>query len=89
MFTNLVLLSSYGVVALTTMHAIVGNWSGIASLGNFAAAFFGVPFLIVGAWMLRRDLWARGLTRVRWLAIAGLPIVFVAFWSVGLAVSER
>jgi hypothetical protein len=39
--------------------------------------------------MLRRDLWAQGLTRVRWLAMAGFPIVFVAFWSVGLAVSER
>ena len=36
MFTNLVLLSSYGVAALTTVHAIVGNWSGIASQGNFA-----------------------------------------------------
>ena len=86
MFTNLVLLFSYGVVGLTTIHAIVGNWSGIASFGNFAAAFFGLPFLIVRAWMLRGDLWSRGLTRVRWLAIAGFPIVFVAFWSVGLTV---
>jgi hypothetical protein len=56
MFTNLVLLFGYGVVALTCMHAIIGNWSGIASLGNFAAALFGLPFLMVRAWMLRRDL---------------------------------
>lgn len=89
MFTNLVLLSCYGVVALTTVHVIAGNWSGIASVGNFAAALFGVPFLIVRAWMLRRDLWARGLTRIRWIAIAGFPVVFVVLWAVGVAVSER
>ena len=89
MFTNLVLLLSYGVVALTTMHAIVGNWSGVASLGNFAAALFGLPFLMVRAWMLRRDLREQGLARFRWLAIAGFPVVFVAFWSVGLAVTQR
>lgn len=89
MFTNLVLLSCYGVVSVTTVRVLAGNWSGIASIGNFAAAFFGVPFLIVRAWMLRRDLWARGLTRIRWLAIAGFPLSFVAFWSVGVAVSDR
>ena len=89
MFTNLALISGYGVVALTCMHAIIGNWSGVASLGNFAAALFGLPFLMVRAWMLRRDLRAQGLTRFRWLAIAGFPVVFVAFWSVGLVVTER
>lgn len=89
MFTNLVLLFSYGVVALTTMHTIAGNWSGVASLGNFAVALLGLPFLVVRAWMLRRDLRAQGLARFRWLAIAGFPVVFVAFWSVGLALTER
>ena len=89
MVTNLVLLFSYGVVALTCMHAIIGNWSGVASLGNFAVALFGLPFLMVRAWMLRRDLQVQGLPRFRWLAIAGLPVVFVAFWTVGLAVTER
>ena len=89
MVTNLVLLFSYGVVALTCMHAIIGNWSGVASLGNFAVALFGLPFLMVRAWMLRRDLQVQGLPRFRWLAIAGFPVVFVAFWSVGLAVTER
>ena len=89
MFTNLVLLSGYGVVALTSMHAIIGNWSGVASLGNFAAALFGIPFLMARAWMLRRDLRAQGLTRFRWLAIASFPVVFVAFWSVCIAVTQR
>lgn len=89
MFTNLVLACGYGVVGLTAMHVIVGNWSGIASLGNFAAAFFALPFLVIRAWILRKDLWTRGLIRLRWLAIAAFPVVFLALWSVGLAVSKR
>ena len=52
MFTNLVLACGYGVVGLTAMHVIVGNWSGIASLGNFGAAFFALAFLMVRAWMV-------------------------------------
>ena len=83
MFTNLVLLFGSGVVALTCMHAIIGNWSGIASLSTFAAALFGLPFSMMRARMLQRDVQAPGLARFRWLAIAGFPVVLVAFLDGG------
>jgi len=83
MFTNLVLVCGYGVVALTAMHVLVGNWSGAASLGNFAAAFFATPFLAFRAWMLRRDLRAAGPIRLRWMAIAAFPL---CSWGFGALV---
>ena len=89
MFTNLVLFCAYGVIALTAMHAIIGNWSGIASIGNFAAAFLAAPFLTVRAWTLRGDLREHGLIRMRWFAIAVFPLAFVILWGVGLAFSNR
>lgn len=89
MFTNIVLLCSYGVIAGTALHVILGNWSGIASLGNFAAALFSIPFLLIRAWMLRRDLRGEGLIQARWIAIAAFPLVFVAFWGISIAVGEH
>ncbi len=89
MFTNLVLVCGYGVVALTAMHVLVGNWSGAASLGNFASAFFATPFLAFRAWMLRHDLQAVGPIRIRWMAIAAFPFVFLGLWCVGLLVSKH
>jgi hypothetical protein len=89
MFTNLVLLCSYEIAVLTALHVILGNWSGIASIGNFATAIFAIPFLLTRAWMLRRDWRSSRLARFRWIAIAAFPFVFVCFWVVSYALAKR
>jgi type VI protein secretion system component VasK len=88
MFTNLVLLCSYGVVALVAMHVMMGNWSGLASVGIFAATVFSTPYLLVRAWQPRGSAHAGAPMRARWVMIAGFPIVCVLFWTIGLVVSK-
>ena len=68
------------VLGLTVLHGLIGNWSGIASLGNFLVAIAACPFLLVRAWQLRATVRTPGGERLRWLLIAGFPAVFLAFW---------
>ena len=89
MFTTVVLFLSYGVLALTLDHTIENNWSGLASVGNFAAAFLSVPFLLVRAWSLRSWRTASWLKRLRWWLIIGFPVVFLVFWAVNIAIVGR
>ncbi len=82
MFTFVVLFASFAVLAVTILHALIGNWSGAASLGNFAALLFGVPFLSVRAWQLR-GLRKQGFPASWfWFACAAFPVVFLSFWVV-------
>ena len=88
MFTVLVLCGSYGVLVLTALHAIFGGWSGIASLGNFAAAVFSVPFLSVRAWQLRPARTGDAHSPQKWWAALMFPIIFIAFWAVVAAFNQ-
>jgi hypothetical protein len=82
MFTVVVLLASYGVLALTVLHSIAGNWSGVASLGNFAALGLSVPFLSVRAWQLRPARMGLAYSPWIWWPSLMFPILFLGFWAV-------
>ena len=82
MLTVLVLCASYGILLLTVLHGVLGDWSGIASLGNFAAAAFSVPFLSVRAWQLRSARTGDAYSPLMWWSALLFPIVFVGFWLV-------
>ena len=85
MFLAAVLAASYGVLALTILHAILGNWSGTATLGNFCAAVFSVPFLLLRAWQLRSWRKLPGPNRLIWLLAIAFPPVFLGFWVIAIA----
>ena len=82
MFTILVLLASYGVLALTILHSISGNWSGIASLGNFAALALSIPFLSVRAWQLRSARTGGAHSPWIWWPCLMFPVLFLGFWII-------
>lgn len=85
MFTILVLFTSYGVLALTIVHSIAGNWSGIASIGNFAALGLSVPFLSVRAWQLRSARTGNEYSAWIWWLCLMFPVLFVGFWVLAAA----
>lgn len=85
MFLAAVLAASYGVLALTILHAIFGNWSGAATLGNFCAAVFSVPFLLLRAWQLRNWRTLPGGNRLIWLLTLAFPPAFLGFWAIAIA----
>jgi len=80
MFTNAVVLVSFGVLAVTIMHAAIGNWSGGATLGNALALVFSVPYLAIRSWQLRALRVGDPLSRIRWWLMATFPVLFAAFW---------
>jgi len=82
MATILVLLVSYGVLALTVMHGVSGNWSGLASVGNFAALGLSVLFLSVRAWQLRSSRMGGAYSPLIWWSCSMFPILFLGFWLV-------
>ena len=82
MFTVLVLFASYGVLALTVLHSIFGNWSGIATLGNFAALALSVPFLSVRAWQLRPARTGNAYSPWIWWPSLMFPVLFLGFWLI-------
>lgn len=85
MFLAAVLVASYGVLALTILHAIFGNWSGTATLGNFCATVFSVPFLSLRAWQLRSWRTSLGCNRLIWLLAIAFPPAFLGFWAIAIA----
>jgi len=87
MFTVLVLFASYGVLLLTILHTVSGNWSGIASLGNFAALVLSVPFLSVRAWQLRPARTGSAHSPFIWWPSLMFPVLFLGFWVVVAATS--
>ena len=85
MFLAAVLAASYGVLALTILHAIFGNWSGTATLGNLGAAVFSVPFLLLRAWQLRAWRTLHGPNRLIWILAIAFPVAFLGFWAIAIA----
>jgi hypothetical protein len=82
MFTYVVLAAGYGTIALTAIHALAGNWSGMASLGNAGSLLIGVPYLSWRAWQLRGLRSAPWPARTFWLLCLGFPVIFLMFWLV-------
>jgi hypothetical protein len=88
LFTSAVLAFSYAVLALTSYHALLGNWSGLASIGNLLAAVFSIPYLWFRAWQLRQAPAFRiGFGRVRWWLMLAFPFMFLLFWGIGWLVA--
>jgi hypothetical protein len=86
MFTILVLFASYGVLLLTIWHSVSGNWSGVASLGNFAAVAISVPFLSVRAWQLRPSRTGATYSPLVWWLSLLFPVLFLGFWAISVAI---
>ena len=82
MFTIIVLIGSYGVLTLTLVHAVFGSWSGIASLGNFCALFFSVPYFIWKAIKLHKTRHETKETYFTWILCVMFPFLFIGFWAI-------
>lgn len=88
MFTTLVLFASYGVILLNVLHGLSGNWSGIATLGNFAALVLSIPFLLVRAWQLQPAIARSEYSPWKWWSSLMFPLLFLGFWVIATVVSR-
>ena len=77
MLTVLVLFASYTVLLMTILYSALGSWSGLVSLGNFAAILFSIPFLSVRAWQLRPTRKNHSYSPLLWWPTLMFPILYV------------
>ncbi|KRB98273.1 hypothetical protein ASE26_25525 [Duganella sp. Root198D2] len=72
-----ILAASYGALIAATIHTLLGNWSGAASLGMLFAVFVGTPTLVGYAGYLWRKNRLRGLARIEAALCVMLPIAIL------------
>ena len=69
-----VLAASYGALLAALAHALLGNWSGAASVGMFFAIFVGAPSLTGYAGYLWRKRLLLGWVKVEAALCAAFPV---------------
>ena len=72
-----VLAASYGALIAATYHALMGNWSGAATLGILFAVFVGTPTLVGYAGYLWWKNTLRGFARIEAALCLMLPIAIL------------
>ena len=72
-----ILAASYRALIAATIHTLVGNWSGAASLGMLFAVFVGTPTLVGYAGYLWRKNVLVGLARIEAALCVMLPIAIL------------
>jgi hypothetical protein len=85
MFTVLVLIASYGVIFFTAFYVAQDSWSGLVSLGNFAAILFSIPFLSVRAWQLRPSRINKSFSPLLWWSTLMFPILYIGLATAAVA----
>lgn len=76
-----VLLMSYAALFAAAIHTLLGNWSGVASLGMFFVIFIGVPSLTGYAAYLWRKKLLHGWGRTEAALCAAIPVVVVLLFA--------
>jgi hypothetical protein len=84
-----VLLISYAAVFAAAVHAILGNWSGAASLGMFFAVFVGAPSLAGYAGYLWRKKLIHGWVKTEAALCAAVPVAILLLLAAVALLGKR
>jgi len=84
-----ILLVSYVTLCVAMIHALLGNWSGAASLGMFFVAFVGAPSLAGYAGYLWRKKLIRGWVKTEAALCAAVPLAIVLLLAAAALIGKR
>ncbi len=76
--TIVVLVPSYAVLLATVVYTILDSWSGLLSLGNFAAIFLSIPYLVIKSLRLQRSRMKEDYSPLLWWLVVAFPVIYVA-----------
>jgi hypothetical protein len=80
----LLIAASYGAVITASIQTLLGNWSGLASLGMAFAIVVGTPTLVGnGVYLWRKNL-LHGFVRIEGVLCGMLPIAVVLLLALAL-----